>query len=1397
MLLLCILVGGVSSAWADDYELYSGTITEGDYLIVYSGKAMNTTVEGDRLQYATVTVTNDIITTTNTDIVWHIAASGDYWTLYNAKAKAYAASTGAKNKAQMLSDGTDDKSLWTVTGSSTYEFVNKKNTASKVNANLRNNGTYGFACYATGTGGALSLYKKKAVVATALAVKTAPTKLNYKVGEKLDLTGLVLDATVGGNHVDVTTGYTAKIGETAVTSGTTVLNSVRAQTVTFTYGGQTTTQTIHVGELTGIEITTEPDKTEYNEGQTFDPTGMVVTATFSDGEESATEWTEDVTEDCTFEPDGALTTSDTEVTVSYEWDKVNDTADQNITVTAGVPYTVTFDAGSGSCGTASLTEASFAAGVTLPTATIGVTGWSFAGWATVATSNTDEAPTLYAASSTYKPTDNITLYAVYKFADASAYKRATSVSDITSASSVVIVSNANSKVLDTTFGGSVTAPTETSSKITAPEKAIFTLTGNNSDGYTLTNSTTTIGATSTDNSTQISSTTTNKLWVVKEHNTSNTFYFENVAKENLCLEHYNSSGYKWMVYAPGTPSGNAAVAMKVYVPVLVYNSNPAAMVNPTVAFTIAGNKSLYVKDDATYDNAANAKNGDDPYAKTITYTSSDETVATVTSAGVVTALKAGETTITAKVAKEIGVNSEASTSYTVTVKDAKTIAGLKAITSSSSVVTFTADLTDAVVTYVKGSHAFIQDASGAVYASCGSSLTAGDKINGAVTGSIKAANAIDEITAITLTAATVTDDGVIPSAEVKTAAQLVANKADLEGKLVSITGATVTASLTSGSASGGKISDDSKTTEINLYAPDSDIEALKDAEGTFNGYITLYSGSTIRFNIFEQSQITLTKNAPTDQTLTFASDAVELDEETDAYTAFTGQTVSGAQGTVTYSIDSDDDDVVTSINSGTGAVVLSGNYGTATIKAAAAAKDVTEAGVTTPYKATTKTYTITVYPRYTVTFNVDGVTTTLRETAHGAGVTVPTPAATIGDYTFRGWNTSAVDPTDTKPAGLTDLAATIYPEDNDDEYYAVYAQATGTPLVEHTSTFTVKQSSAPSSSPYTSDGSNWTWSGVTFSNDASAYMPAGSSISFTLPSEGTAVSLTITSTTNTWAGTDKVEVNLTDNSDNAIKTFNVNSLSYDFTSSYDHASSYTLTAPSGNSKNAWVDHITFEYTTGGVTYSDYRTSLPIVEVTIATSGYATYCSSHPLDFSNIEGFTAWRVSDISADGTVTFTKITNTIKEGQGVILYNKDADHEKTTTVIIPVGESEGATEFTAAENLLVGTTAPTFVNQEVGDYTNFALSAANGDFRKIKAEGMVVPANKAYLPVPTDKIPKTAARLTFVFEDGEQTTGISEECRVKSEEFAPAIYDLQGRKVAQPKKGLYIVNGRKVVMK
>lgn len=61
--------------------------------------------------------------------------------------------------------------------------------------------------------------------------------------------------------------------------------------------------------LTGIEVTTQPTKVAYQVGETFDPTGMVVTGTYSDST------TEEIT-DYTFSPNGALATTDTEVTIT-------------------------------------------------------------------------------------------------------------------------------------------------------------------------------------------------------------------------------------------------------------------------------------------------------------------------------------------------------------------------------------------------------------------------------------------------------------------------------------------------------------------------------------------------------------------------------------------------------------------------------------------------------------------------------------------------------------------------------------------------------------------------------------------------------------------------------------------------------------------------------------------------------------------------------------------------------------------------------------------------------------------------------------------------------------------------------------------------------------------------
>ncbi len=188
---------GGGGTGGDNYSLYTGSLVEGDYLIVYSNAAMNNMVSSNRLQFDDVTINNNIITTNSENIVWHIAQSGDYWTIYNANVSKYAASTGTKNQATLTAT-LDDKALWSVSGTEeTYEFVNKNNSANKINANLRKNGTYGFACYATSTGGALSLYKKETSSTPTCATPTfSPVAGTYYEAQSVTITSATEGATI-------------------------------------------------------------------------------------------------------------------------------------------------------------------------------------------------------------------------------------------------------------------------------------------------------------------------------------------------------------------------------------------------------------------------------------------------------------------------------------------------------------------------------------------------------------------------------------------------------------------------------------------------------------------------------------------------------------------------------------------------------------------------------------------------------------------------------------------------------------------------------------------------------------------------------------------------------------------------------------------------------------------------------------------------------------------------------------------------------------------------------------------------------------------------------------------------------------------------------------------------
>ena len=86
-----------------------------------------------------------------------------------------------------------------------------------------------------------------------------------------------------------------------------------------------------------------------------------------------------------------------------------------------------------------------------------------------------------------------------------------------------------------------------------------------------------------------------------------------------------------------------------------------------------------------------------------------------------------------------------------------------------------------------------------------------------------------------------------------------------------------------------------------------------------------------------------------------------------------------------------------------------------------------------------------------------------------------------------------------------------------------------------------------------------------------------------------------------------------------------------------------------------------------------------------------------------------------------------------------------------------------------------------------------ANENKLKTPKENSTMKALRAYFTVPS-----TSPARSFTidgFED-DTTTSISEETMVKGETSPNKIYNLAGQRVAQPTKGLYIVNGKKVVL-
>jgi uncharacterized repeat protein (TIGR02543 family) len=185
---------------------------------------------------------------------------------------------------------------------------------------------------------------------------------------------------------------------------------------------------------------------------------------------------------------------------------------------------------------------------------------------------------------------------------------------------------------------------------------------------------------------------------------------------------------------------------------------------------------------------------------------------------------------------------------------------------------------------------------------------------------------------------------------------------------------------------------------------------------------------------------------------------------------------------------------------------------------------------------------------------------------------------------------------------------------------------------------------------------------------------------------------------------------------------------------------------------------------------------PDAVVTLNASGFATYSAASDFELLGADAYAM--ALDLSA-GTLAGTKITGKIPAGAGILFKGTAGDP-------IAIMNTTGATALEG--NDLHGTTqADGTLESFDSNKTYYVLS---GDTFK-KYTGTAFAANKAFFQADGEG----ARSFTMTFDNGE-TTGIAD-VRGKMSNESGEFFDLQGRKVAQPTKGLYIVNGHKVVIK
>ncbi|MBQ9204034.1 MAG: InlB B-repeat-containing protein [Prevotella sp.] len=451
----------------------------------------------------------------------------------------------------------------------------------------------------------------------------------------------------------------------------------------------------------------------------------------------------------------------------------------------------------------------------------------------------------------------------------------------------------------------------------------------------------------------------------------------------------------------------------------------------------------------------------------------------------------------------------------------------------------------------------------------------------------------------------------------------------------------------------------------------------------------------------------------------------------------------------------------------------------------------------------TVTATFAEVVTHAISWSVNGSVVKTENVEEGTAITFAAPESGIpAGYVYKGWVADELDgASDTAPTYVTSATSTV-----DKTYYAVLAVETGTPatlikqgkgatfsandkivvvaVIDNTSygmyqetqsnsyvkNFGFKEDvndiAADSKKWWTLNASNSKWK---IGDNTNGYLYNSGSNNLSVPA-GT---------------TSATEWSIIDNEDGTFKIDKGGSGSRYVSCRTDlSGANANLFRMAGGTPAGVYSFNIYKYTEGSITSSGYCTTVPAIDVTITDAKYATFSDNTARDFSG-SGITVYTAK---ADGTkVELEEVTDGIVPANtGVVLYAASA----TTTSIPAI-----ATDKTSlADNEMVANVAAATVKYDgEGDKKNFILAKedAGVGFYAATAVGATLAANRAYLS--TTSVPASGVR--FLGFDDDETTSIRS---VENGQLTnDNVFNLAGQRVAHPVKGLYIVNGKKVVVK